>query len=176
MTTLESKISERLTTKSGSIKAKYREGVDLIHNPKSICRPCSWSRSKGYCNLRDMSYNVMDALDLLGIDYETGNDAPKGGKSGDFIKLTTKGRRQVAKYNAKRMDIIEAEKEAIKAKQEADLKAKRERLEALEIDSPEKIMTDFFTNEIHPAAIEVMAAKEILGGSWNSLRLQYSIK
>ena len=33
----------------------------------------------------------MELLTLLGIDYATDNDAPKGGKNGDYIIITMKG-------------------------------------------------------------------------------------
>ena len=183
MKSLAKRIEENLTTKSGSIKLIHTEALNLIQNPKSTCRPCYRTRSKGYCNLHDSSHNVTSTLDLLRVDYETGNDAPKGGKAGDFIKLTSKGKRQVAKYNSARIKEeirIEAErKEAIKkeeAKKEQESNEKKEKLAALKIGSPEKIMVDFFANEVHPAPIAVIKAKEILCDSWNSLRSQYKTK
>ena len=36
---------------------------------------------------------------ILGIDYETGNDAPRGGMNGYFVKLTEKGKRQVKDFS-----------------------------------------------------------------------------
>lgn len=50
-------------------------------------------------SLHDNSANLEWGLHALGIDYETGNDAPRGGKNGYFVKLTAKGRRQVRDYN-----------------------------------------------------------------------------
>lgn len=37
-------------------------------------------------------------LNEWGIDFQTGNDAPRGGKMGDFIELSTKGNRQTKEY------------------------------------------------------------------------------
>lgn len=37
--------------------------------------------------------NVLSSLKLVkGIDYVVGNDAPRGGKTGQFIELTARGR------------------------------------------------------------------------------------
>lgn len=32
---------------------------------------------------------ICDILDLCGVKYVTGNDAPRGGKTGDFIEIKT---------------------------------------------------------------------------------------
>lgn len=57
---------------------------------KAILRPVfnsrgSWSTSKFF----DLTGELKMVLDRLGIEYETGNDAPKGGKTGYFVKITT---------------------------------------------------------------------------------------
>jgi hypothetical protein len=65
-------------------------------------------------------------LNAWGIDFECGNDAPRGGVTGEYVKLTAKGLKQVADYNkvqAERGAKIKAENEAAKAKFEAEKKA-----------------------------------------------------
>jgi len=70
-----------------------------------------------------------------GIDFKSGNDAPRGGKAGDFIELTKKGNTQVKDYRLMLMNQkIEAEKqEAIRVENEriiSELHEKR-KLESL---------------------------------------------
>lgn len=118
MKSLSERIEKNLTTKKGSIAAMYNDAMYLIENPNKTLRPVSWSRSKGHMNLRDVSANCINGLNLVGIDFETGNDAPRGGKEGFFIRLTEKGKKQVASYNRKRLQLIEDAK--IQAAKEAE--------------------------------------------------------
>jgi len=58
-----------------------------------------------------------------GIDFKSGNDAPRGGKAGDFIELTKKGNTQVKDYRLMLMNQkIEAEKaKEVKAQRDLSL-------------------------------------------------------
>ena len=38
--------------------------------------------------------NVKEGLRLIGIDFDEGNDAPRGGLNGNYMVLTSKGKRQ----------------------------------------------------------------------------------
>lgn len=108
MKTLSKRISKKLTTKKGVIKACYASVLPMLNNPKQKVYLYAWRRSKGCHNLYSLAGNIQQGLKILGIDFEEKNDAPKGGKEGDFIQLTVKGRRQVAFYNA------QEKKEAVK--------------------------------------------------------------
>lgn len=55
-------------------------------------------------------------LTAWGIDFETGNDAPRGGVTGIFVKLTKKGQKQVKAYVAE----INEENARIYAEQQAE--------------------------------------------------------
>jgi hypothetical protein len=46
----------------------------------------SWKHS----SLIDKSFELKQTLDKLGIEYIFGNDAARGGKTGYFVKITTK--------------------------------------------------------------------------------------
>lgn len=94
--TLQARIEKHLYTKSGKLARKYDEVLELINNPTRIMRPIYWRR-KGD-SLHD-SHEVLEyGLAIIGIDYETGNDAPRGGKNGYYVKLTAKGKRQVREF------------------------------------------------------------------------------
>ena len=95
--TLQKRIEKHLYTKGGKLAKKYEDVIVLLNNPERIMRPIYWGY-KGR-TLHDGSANLEFGLQALGIDYEAGNDAPRGGKNGYYVKLTSKGRRQVADYN-----------------------------------------------------------------------------
>ena len=95
--TLQKRIKKHHYTKGGKLAKKYEDVIELLNNPERVMRPIYWGY-KGR-TLHDNSANLEWGLYALGIDYTTGNDAPRGGKNGYYVKLTAKGRRQVAGYN-----------------------------------------------------------------------------
>lgn len=94
-TTLQNRLAKRYT---GSKSAKaYQMVSDLINQTNktymvkdSVIRPCYTSGSGRFTSNQDHSLIVSSLLNLLGIKYETGNDAPKGGATGKYIKILTK--------------------------------------------------------------------------------------
>ncbi len=96
--TLQARIEKHLFTKGGTLAKKYEEVVELLNNPERTMRPVYWSGHGRNISLHDSSANLEQGLSMLGIDYETGNDAPKGGKNGCFVRLTAKGKRQVKDF------------------------------------------------------------------------------
>ena len=97
--TLQKRIEMRLTTKTGKIMEKYKEVIDIISNPDCDKWYLTEWRGRGRKrSLSDRMPNAKEGLYLLSIDFETGNDAPRGGREGDYIALTAKGRRQVKEY------------------------------------------------------------------------------
>lgn len=93
--TLQARIEKHLFTKSGKLARKYEEVIELLNNPDKIMRPIYWRR-KGD-SLHDSHENLEYGLLILGVDYETGNDAPRGGLNGYFVRLTAKGKTQKGK-------------------------------------------------------------------------------
>lgn len=55
-----------------------------------IIRPVIVQGRGRFTKNADYTAQILFALDLMGIKYTRGNDAPRGGKCGDFIKITTK--------------------------------------------------------------------------------------
>lgn len=96
--TLQKRIEKNLYTKKGTLAAKYCGVIYMITSKNPIVYPCRWHRNGGRYQLEDKSRNYIDGLELLGISYETGNDSPRGGKEGYYIRLTAKGKRQVKNY------------------------------------------------------------------------------
>lgn len=173
MKNLKTRIQNNLTTKSGSIKVAYQGTLFLIENPKETIRPVSWS-NKGR-SLRDSSGDLEKGLMLIGVDFETGNDALRGGKSGYFVRLTSKGKRQVAKYASEKRKEEQIKMESIKKVKKLAEKAKEKRLEELRlisdsIENKEDLLKEFFSNEIHPAPQNITAIVASSGSSWRALR------
>lgn len=64
-------------------------------------------------------------LKSWGIDFELGNDAPRGGKFGNFIQLSKKGLTQTKEYRLEIQRLFEAKKEAEKQVLNAKIEAKK---------------------------------------------------
>lgn len=87
-TVLLSKIAKLETPKKGSIA---RDWLIEIANGKKTIRPVySQGSSWKHSSLHDRRYEIETPLKKLGIEYQTGNDAPMGGKTGAFLRITTK--------------------------------------------------------------------------------------
>ena len=76
----------------------YAMAIDVIKGYR--VRPTETKKSwltKHYYN--DCKIGEVTAfLKLLKIDYVMGNDAPRGGGTGNYIELSTKGMRQTKEY------------------------------------------------------------------------------
>ena len=98
--TLEKRITANFLTKTGTVKVKYRPVIELLQNPKKTLRPTGWrnSISARHWSLSDNSCDIREGLTKLKIDFEEGNDGPRGGVAWNYIRLTKKGQRQVQDY------------------------------------------------------------------------------
>ena len=93
--TLKSRLDKRY---AGSKTSKaYKMVMDLINKTNTtyqvfdkIIRPCSTSGSKKYTTNLDYTSDVKKLLSLLGVKFESGNDAVRGGLTGNYIKVLTK--------------------------------------------------------------------------------------
>lgn len=97
--TLIKRIKANLLTKTGTLRVKYQPVVDLLQEPTLVLRPIQWrTPHRGHWSLSDRSSDIKEGLTLLKIDFEEGNDAPRGGVTGNYIRLTKKGKQQVKDY------------------------------------------------------------------------------
>jgi hypothetical protein len=65
----------------------------MINNlsTEDIIRPVfSQGRTWKHSSLVDKSRELISVLNLLKLKFETGNDSPRGGKTGYFVKIITK--------------------------------------------------------------------------------------
>ena len=62
----------------------------VLNNGERLLRPIYSQGSSWKCSsLIDIHIKVESVLKSLNINFETGNDSPRGGKTGYFIKITT---------------------------------------------------------------------------------------
>lgn len=93
--TLSNRLAKRF---NGSKTSKsYQVVKDLINNENKTymlndkrIRPVYVSGSKRFASNQDHTLQITSLLDLLGIKYEKGNDASRGGLTGNFIDIKTK--------------------------------------------------------------------------------------
>jgi hypothetical protein len=90
-TVLTSKI-EKLTTAKKLTKNSIVYGwLQALVQGETTFRPVyTQGSSWKYSSLVDKTNELTSALSLLGVEFEQGNDAPRGGKTGAFIKIVTK--------------------------------------------------------------------------------------
>ena len=66
---------------------------ELIEGRKEFRPVYSQGSSWKHSSLFDRRVEFTTILKAMGIEFVSGNDAPKGGKTGAFIKITTKIRK-----------------------------------------------------------------------------------
>lgn len=74
----------------------YQLAKELLTYGGTI-RPCWTSGTGRFCKNMDYTNDTIDVLKHAGLkegkDFVCGNDAPKGGKTGNFIRLIAKSKR-----------------------------------------------------------------------------------
>ena len=94
-TTLKNRLDRKY---NGSKTSKaYQIVKDLINGTKetymvfdSTIRPCKTSGSGRFTTNMDYTMETKRLLTLLGIKFKSGNDAPRGGFTGNYITVLTK--------------------------------------------------------------------------------------
>lgn len=93
--TLRKRLDERYKGSKTSIA--YRIVSDLINGTNKTykvydytIRPCHTSGKGRYTSNLDYTKPTEAILNLIGLKYKSGNDAPRGGLTGNFILILTK--------------------------------------------------------------------------------------
>lgn len=75
---------------SNNIKAKKEWSLimDALNGGKNTIRPCHTSGRGRFCKNMDYTSEVASLLNKANIKFVQGNDAPRGGKEGNYITLT----------------------------------------------------------------------------------------
>lgn len=92
-TTLNKRLEKLNLTKQSKV---YQIINDLINGTNksymiygNIIRPCHTSGSGRFTTNLDYTEDLCICLNRLGLRYKAGNDSPRGGKTGNYIKLLT---------------------------------------------------------------------------------------
>ena len=90
----EKKLAKLVATKEISkTSIVYGWINELIEGRKEFRPVYSQGSSWKHSSLFDRRVEFTTILKAMGIEFVSGNDAPKGGKTGAFIKITTKIRK-----------------------------------------------------------------------------------
>lgn len=74
--------------KDEELKSRYEYVINLLKSGDKIFHLKYWTGNRNYRTLVETDYNNMiDVLNYYNIKFELGNDAPKGGVTGDYIEL-----------------------------------------------------------------------------------------
>ena len=82
-------IAKRLgKAKVNKTTSAYQLLTVWLSNPLSpVIRPC-WTSGKGrFCKNMDYTQDLCTLLESLRVRYELGNDAPREGKTGNYIRI-----------------------------------------------------------------------------------------
>lgn len=84
-------VSSEVVKPVKSNKPKYQQMIDECIEKNWLIRPIWQSGSGRYARYSDdHTKEYCEYIKSLGYTYELGNDAPKGGKLGDYIKVIVK--------------------------------------------------------------------------------------
>lgn len=115
--TLQKRIDTHLSTKKRKVYKCFECVIEALKHSKHKIHPNIWTRSGRFYNLKSNMKNLEHGLTLLGVDYITGNDAPRGGREGDFVKITPKGLSQIKQW-VLAQELLEKEKQKTLQKEE----------------------------------------------------------
>lgn len=83
--TIKKRLEKAKVNKTSSAFSLLSEWVNASDN--YIIRPC-WTSGRGrFCTNLDYTEQLKRLLTSLNVRYVSGNDAPRGGKCGNFIKI-----------------------------------------------------------------------------------------
>jgi hypothetical protein len=75
---------------SHKITGNARKNIEALLKGAEIVRTCHTSGQGRFCSNIDSHAATVDGLTKLGLKFTQGNDAPKGGKTGQWVKLSEK--------------------------------------------------------------------------------------
>ena len=75
-----------LFTQKGILRTRFSDAIRLFKNGSA--HPVTSYYSGGYVTTSDKSFDVELLLNTLNLKFKVGNDAPRGGKIGSFIKIS----------------------------------------------------------------------------------------
>ena len=75
-----------LLRKDGHLRKEYRDTINRVNGTRIYH---TQTRGRGrYINYYSFRHTLVELLNELGYKYREGNDAPRGGRTGDYIVIT----------------------------------------------------------------------------------------
>lgn len=78
----------KYTLNNIKVKKEWSLIMNALSRGERIIRTCSVSGRGRFCKNMDYTAEVASLLNKANIKFEQGNDAPRGGKEGNYITLT----------------------------------------------------------------------------------------
>ena len=75
---------------SHKINGNARKNIEALLNGAELVRTCHTSGSGRFTSNIDSHAATVEGLTKLGLKFAHGNDSPRGGKTGQWIKLAEK--------------------------------------------------------------------------------------
>ena len=89
-----------LFTKKGEIVARYNSIIYALAGGVTRFHCCRWRRNGRRHQLQDESEKIRRVFNALRLPYTEGNDAPRGGREGDYLEITAAARRALDPVHA----------------------------------------------------------------------------
>lgn len=89
-TTLAKRIEKLVNAKELNKNSLVYAWISSLKSNEVLRPVFSQGSTWKHSSLVDKTTELITVLEKLGIDFELGNDAPKGGKTGAFVKIITK--------------------------------------------------------------------------------------
>lgn len=86
--TLKTRLEKRYKGSKNSVS--YKLISSLINGHHYLLRTCKTSGTGRFTKNMNYTAETEELLNLVGIKFETGNDSPRGGRTGNFIRVITK--------------------------------------------------------------------------------------
>lgn len=90
MTNLKPAAAKLILTQKGEVNKQFRNALMCAsyNETENKIYPCKWMKAGRRFACSDKTKTILDVLKAQGYKYEEGNDAPKGGLEGNFIKVS----------------------------------------------------------------------------------------
>ena len=80
-------------TQKGEVHQHYLSAIQNCRFDGNKIYYSSWKRNGRHQTLVDYSFKIIQILQAQKYKFELGNDAPRGGKDGNFIKVSSTARK-----------------------------------------------------------------------------------
>lgn len=154
MKTKIEKLEKRISLERGLTRNSL---IELLN--KCITTTGKSGYSGGYSTKRIWTTEVVLALRACNIKFETGNNAPRGGAGGEYVKITDKVL----------LKQIASKKEKIRLINE-ELTARIAETKRIAKENAERIVSELPTNKTFEAKWHCLELKQLSGLSWSEYR------